>query len=215
MSKIKKVGRIKTAMKTISSGKRSSTRRSTDCKSTATSTKVRIRNASRLSLRFIQHIAFVQFLASVNQWEERRKKAILHRFYKELNKDQQNSAEASLNFSETFKNADKTTRCVKRNRFSSTSCLILIKFVCVNSKSKKSYAFFKAKQEYQRKQEEKKKRREEALRVKAEREEALKKYKEKKLRNFKVLSKKTRKGQPVMKGRIEMLLDKIQQSTAE
>jgi len=127
----------------------------------------------------------------IDQWEERRKKAILHRFYKELNKDQQNSAEASLNFSETFKNANKT------------------------SKSKKSYAFFKAKQEYQRKQEEKKKRSEEALRVKAEREEALKKYKEKKLRNFKVLSKKTRKGQPVMKGRIEMLLEKIQQSMAE
>lgn len=53
---------------------------------------------------------------------------------------------------------------------------------------------------------------EDANRRREEREEALRKYKEKKLRNFKLLSKKTKKGQPVMKGRIEMLLEKIQQS---
>lgn len=87
-------------------------------------------------------------------------------------------------------------------------------FACANSKlQKKGSAFFKAKQEYQRKQEEKKKRGEDAARIKAEREEALRNYREKKMRNFKVLSKKTRKGQPVMRGRIEMLLERIQQST--
>lgn len=86
-------------------------------------------------------------------------------------------------------------------------------FMCVNSKlRKKGYAFFKAKKEYQRKQEEEKKRKEDAIRVKAEREEALRNYRDKKMRNFKVLSKRTKKGQPVMKGRIEMLLEKIQQS---
>lgn len=78
---------------------------------------------------------------------------------------------------------------------------------------KKGYAFFKAKQEYQRKEREKRERIEDAIRVKAEREEALRNYKEKKMRNFKILSKKTKKGQPVMRGRIEMLLEKIQQST--
>lgn len=86
-------------------------------------------------------------------------------------------------------------------------------FACINSKLKKGYAFFKAKQEYQRKEREKKKRVEEAIRAKAEREEALKNYREKKMHNFKILSMKTKKGQPVMKGRIEMLLKKIQQST--
>lgn len=87
--------------------------------------------------------------------------------------------------------------------------------MCANSKSrKKGYAFFKAKQEYRRKQEEEKKRREDAARVKAEREEALRNYREKKMRNFKVLSKRTKKGQPVMKGRTEMLLEKIQRSMA-
>ncbi|XP_018353505.1 PREDICTED: thyroid transcription factor 1-associated protein 26 homolog isoform X1 [Trachymyrmex septentrionalis] len=125
----------------------------------------------------------------INQWEERRKKAVLREYYKELKKDQQNSAGTSSNLSNTSKNVNET------------------------SKLKKSNAFFKAKREYQREQEEKKNRLENAIRIKAEREKALKKYREKKLQNYKVLSKKTKKGQPVMKGRIEMLLEKIQQIT--
>ncbi|KAL0113457.1 hypothetical protein PUN28_012544 [Cardiocondyla obscurior] len=124
----------------------------------------------------------------VTQWEERRKKAVLRRFYKELKKDQQNSTE-TLNLNCTSENGEKP-----------------------NELKKKGYAFFKAKREYRRKQEEEKKKREDAIRIKLEQEEAQKKYKEKKMRNFKVLSKKTRKGQPVMKGRIEMLLEKIQRT---
>jgi hypothetical protein len=80
------------------------------------------------------------------------------------------------------------------------------------SSKRKDYAFYKAKQEYQHRLNEKKKRIEKAAQVKAEREEALKKYKEKKTRNSKILSMKTKKGQPLMKGRIELLLEKIQQS---
>lgn len=63
------------------------------------------------------------------------------------------------------------------------------------------------------KQEEKAKRREEANCRKAEREEALQKYKEKKKNIFKVLSKRTKKGQPVMKGRLQLLAEKIQNLT--
>ena len=46
-----------------------------------------------------------------------------------------------------------------------------------------------------------------------ERVEALKEYKRKKEEKFKVLSRKTKRGQPVMGARMEMLLEKIQQST--
>lgn len=53
------------------------------------------------------------------------------------------------------------------------------------------------------------------LREKTEREEALKSYKEKKMQMYKKLSKKTKKGQPVMKDRLEMLLDKIQQQVSQ
>lgn len=87
----------------------------------------------------------------------------------------------------------------------------MINCVFMRSKSKKKgYAFYKAKREYQRKKEEKKKVIEDNIRVKTEREEALKQYKEKKLRTFKALSRRTKKGQPVMKDRIEILLEKIQ-----
>lgn len=60
---------------------------------------------SRLSLQFIYstHSPLL-----VNQWEERRKKAVLRGFYKELEKDQQNSAETSLNLNNTSENGDET-----------------------------------------------------------------------------------------------------------
>ena len=51
--------------------------------------------------------------------------------------------------------------------------------------------------------------------MKTEKEEALKKYKEKKMQTYKKLSKKTKKGQPVMKDRLEMLLEKIQQQVSQ
>lgn len=66
--------------------------------------------------------------------------------------------------------------------------------------------------EAQRNVEKNREKTEENARAKAEREEALKKYQEKKIHTFKVLSQKTKKGQPVMKGRLEMLLEKIQQN---
>ncbi|XP_011696439.1 PREDICTED: thyroid transcription factor 1-associated protein 26 homolog [Wasmannia auropunctata] len=125
----------------------------------------------------------------IEQWEEKRKKAVLLGFYNQLKRDEQNSAGTSLNLGDASNSADETSK-----------------------PRKKGYAFFKARQEYKRKREEKKKRKEEAVRVRAEREEALRKYKEQKMRNFKILSKKTKKGQPVMRGRIELLLEKIQQS---
>ena len=47
---------------------------------------------------------------------------------------------------------------------------------------------------------------------KKEKEKALQRYKEKKMKNNKILSQRTKKGQPVMKGRLEALLEKIQNS---
>lgn len=75
-------------------------------------------------------------------------------------------------------------------------------------------SFHKAKQEFLRKKDDKRKKKEEAERVKSERQEALKKYKEKKIQTFKKLSKKTKQGQPVMKDRLELLLEKIQQQVS-
>ena len=47
-----------------------------------------------------------------------------------------------------------------------------------------------------------------------ERELAIEKSKKKRLERIKKLTQKTKKGQPVMKGRIEILLEKIQRQVA-
>ncbi|KAK8395439.1 hypothetical protein O3P69_006235 [Scylla paramamosain] len=70
----------------------------------------------------------------------------------------------------------------------------------------------RAKAEYRRKIEEKVLRKEEALNRRKEAEEAKKRYKEKRLYRFKKLNQKTRKGQPLMRGKIELILETLQQA---
>lgn len=59
-------------------------------------------------------------------------------------------------------------------------------------------------------QKEKEERKQEKIRKQEERIEAVKKSKQERLLRIKKLTQKTKKGQPVMKGRIELLLQKIQ-----
>ncbi|KAL2731457.1 thyroid transcription factor 1-associated protein 26 [Vespula squamosa] len=119
----------------------------------------------------------------VDQWQERRKRAVLRGYYKEIPKDRCARQRGTETKVETWSGND-------------------------TSGPKKNQSFFDlARKEYERKKEER-------LRVKAEREEALRKYKEKKMQAYKKLSKRTKKGQPVMKDRIELLLQKIQQDKA-
>ncbi|XP_076647397.1 uncharacterized protein LOC143355991 [Halictus rubicundus] len=127
----------------------------------------------------------------INQWEERRKKAILRDYYKDLDKSQREDPKQSVSLKIGDQNENDQ-----------------------QTEPKKVSAFHKAKREFLRKKDEKRKRKEEATRVKSEKDEALKKYKEKRMQTYKRLSKKTRKGQPVMKDRMEMLLEKIQQQVS-
>ncbi|XP_063975297.1 thyroid transcription factor 1-associated protein 26 homolog [Diachasmimorpha longicaudata] len=127
----------------------------------------------------------------VDQWEDRRKKAVLRGFYKELERDNKNAASKALLSPSNNSSEEKTAETPKKKR----------------------NAFHSAKLEFQRKQDAKKQQNAQRARVKAEREEALQKYKQKRMDNYKKLSKKTKKGQPVMKDRLEMLLEKIQQNT--
>eukprot|EP00092_Neocalanus_flemingeri_P039375 GFUD01042871.1.p1 GENE.GFUD01042871.1~~GFUD01042871.1.p1 ORF type:complete len:171 (+),score=77.40 GFUD01042871.1:53-565(+) len=69
----------------------------------------------------------------------------------------------------------------------------------------------RAKSKFEDKVASKQKKQEEILNRQKEKEEAIKKYKEKKAVKMKALSAKTRRGQPVMAGRIEMLLEQIQE----
>ncbi|XP_076333447.1 uncharacterized protein LOC143237769 [Tachypleus tridentatus] len=70
--------------------------------------------------------------------------------------------------------------------------------------------FHRALKEYEKKQAEKKLKQQEQQRVELERHKALQQYQQRKKDRFKKLNKKTRKGQPVMKERIMLLLEKIQ-----
>jgi ATPase subunit of ABC transporter with duplicated ATPase domains len=70
--------------------------------------------------------------------------------------------------------------------------------------------FQKAKLQYENIQKEKEERKQEKIRKEQERIEAIKKSKQERLKRIKKLTQKTKKGQPVMKGRIELLLEKIQ-----
>ncbi|GIY10066.1 hypothetical protein CEXT_234811 [Caerostris extrusa] len=88
-------------------------------------------------------------------------------------------------------------------------------FVPVDQPGKNNKKFFqKVMEEYERKKTviNENKQRKEEKRKKIE--EARKKYLKKKQENFKKLSQKTKWGQPVMKGRMEILLEKIQKSVA-
>ncbi|XP_042868429.1 thyroid transcription factor 1-associated protein 26 homolog [Penaeus japonicus] len=76
-------------------------------------------------------------------------------------------------------------------------------------KKKKLYSWQRAKLEYKKKIAEKEQKREDTKKRKEEMEIARKKYKEKKLHRYKKLSKKNKKGQPLMSGRIELILEKL------
>nr|XP_018903440.1 PREDICTED: rRNA-processing protein FYV7 isoform X1 [Bemisia tabaci] len=81
-----------------------------------------------------------------------------------------------------------------------------------NEKEERLSAYQLAQKEYEKVKEEQKKQREAAIKRKQEMKEALNKYKQKKTEKYKKLSKKTKKGQPVMKYRLEMLLEKIEKN---
>ncbi|NWT85519.1 TAP26 protein, partial [Lanius ludovicianus] len=71
----------------------------------------------------------------------------------------------------------------------------------------------KAKEEYEKIKSERARKKEEAEKRKQQREEAQRLYKRKKMEAYKILSKKTKKGQPNLNLQVEFLLQKIQQNT--
>lgn len=75
-------------------------------------TNIKVRNdVFATSVNWIVHLTcFYLFLRIVNQWEERRKKAALRGFYKELRKSQQSDPQTSSNLENA---ADEATRYVK------------------------------------------------------------------------------------------------------
>jgi len=165
----------------------------------------------------------------LQQWEDKRKKAVLNEYYRELkddgpkldvqkiyekygvdddennlgNKQEENENENNLN-----KDINEAETSITWTEEGSEN----VESQPNTSQTRKNKAFKKAHIEFQRIQEEKKQKKGDFLIRKAEKAEALKQYKQKKLEKYKKLNKKTKKGQPIMKYRMEMLLEQIQKS---
>ncbi|XP_023647125.1 thyroid transcription factor 1-associated protein 26 homolog [Paramormyrops kingsleyae] len=77
-------------------------------------------------------------------------------------------------------------------------------------KMRRKTSYQKTQEEYEKMREKRAMKKEAAMRNKKQREDALKIYKEKKQERYKILSRKTRKGQPNLNAQVEYLLQKIQ-----
>ncbi|XP_048877412.1 thyroid transcription factor 1-associated protein 26 homolog [Brienomyrus brachyistius] len=77
-------------------------------------------------------------------------------------------------------------------------------------KMRRKTSYQKTQEEYERIREKRAGKKEAAMRNRKQREDALKIYKEKKQERYKILSRKTRKGQPNLNAQVEYLLQKIQ-----
>ncbi|KFQ50313.1 Thyroid transcription factor 1-associated protein 26, partial [Pelecanus crispus] len=88
-----------------------------------------------------------------------------------------------------------------------------VESVMTESKFKKKTSNQKAKEEYEKIKAERARKKEEAEKRKQQREAAQRLYKQKKMEAYKILSKKTKRGQPNLNLQMEFLLQKIQQNT--
>ncbi|NXH49397.1 TAP26 protein, partial [Dicaeum eximium] len=92
-------------------------------------------------------------------------------------------------------------------------CTFSSRSLVTQEKFKNKTSNQKAKEEYEKVKAERARKKEEAEKRKQQREEAQRLYKKKKMEAYKILSKKTKKGQPNLNLQVEFLLQKIQQNT--
>ncbi|CAM9994523.1 unnamed protein product [Bubo scandiacus] len=88
-----------------------------------------------------------------------------------------------------------------------------VESVTSEGKFKKKTSNQKAKEEYEKIKAERARKKEEAEKRKQQREAAQRLYKQKKMEAYKILSKKTKRGQPNLNLQMDFLLQKIQQNT--
>nr|XP_012604993.1 thyroid transcription factor 1-associated protein 26 [Microcebus murinus] len=108
-------------------------------------------------------------------------------------------------------------QCLSEDRYSfdqpqpEKQCSKTVKSFNVPKQNKKKTSNQKAQEEYEKVQAKRAAKKQEFERRKQEREEAQRRYKKKKMEVFKILSKKTKKGQPNLNLQMEYLLQKIQE----
>lgn len=136
----------------------------------------------------------------LEQWEEQRKKRLMRDYQKELKHEIVSGTYKPVSFDE-----DVTDGSL--GKYVRHPDIIEKEKVAIKTKRD---PFQRAKEQYNKVKQEKERKKQEIERVKEERNQKLQEYKKKKHERFKKLSKKTKKGQPMMMGRLELMLEKIQ-----
>lgn len=155
----------------------------------------------------------------LQQWEDTRKKAILKEYYKQTKEDVPAKIDVQKIYEEAEQedsNSLRTDMLENENNLNSEVTddnLTSSQEVPTNKNKRKPH--LNAYEEYKKLKEEKRQRKDEIQKKREERDKALKEYKKEKTRKFKKLNQKTSRGQPVMKYRMQMLLEQIQKSTSE
>lgn len=149
----------------------------------------------------------------LEQWEEQRKKKLIREYQKEVKNEPAAGTYKPKSFDEDTTDSQTLGKYVRHPDILEKENL-KIKAVKeeIEPKAKKD-PLKKAKDYYNKVKEEKAKKREDQEKVIAERNKKLQEYKKIKHERYKKLSKKTKKGQPMMTGRMELLLEKIQKGS--
>jgi hypothetical protein len=139
--------------------------------------------------------------SKLEEWKQKRKVAMQHRYKKLLKKEQ-----STFSAAEIYKQFEskKESGAADEDKPSKT-----VKTFPHNK------SMNRARQKFEEKKAARAQKQAEFLQRQKEREEALKKYKQKKDMRFKKLNAKNKKGQPLMGGRIELLLEKIQEQMSQ
>ncbi|XP_013191787.2 thyroid transcription factor 1-associated protein 26 [Amyelois transitella] len=135
----------------------------------------------------------------LEQWEEQRKKKLLRNYYKDVKNETAGSYKPKSFDEDNVDSGKEVGKFVRHPDL-----------IEKENKIKNKDPFQKAKEQYSKIQQEKLEKKHEKEKMKEERMQKLQEYKKKKQDRFKKLSRKTKKGQPVMTGRLELLLEKIQ-----
>lgn len=141
----------------------------------------------------------------LEQWEEQRKKKMLREYQKDLKNDPMAGSYKPKGFDEDVTDSNEVGRFVRHPDLieNENTDEKVTKFT-------KKDPFQKAKEHFNKVKEEKLQKQQEKEKAMEEKRQKLQEYKKKKQERFKKLSRKTKKGQPVMTGRLELLLEKIQ-----
>lgn len=137
----------------------------------------------------------------LEQWEEQRKKVLLRNLQKELKNDEVSGTYKPKTFDEDIIDGQEVGRFVKHPDLLGKENVVV-----------KKKPFLSAREKQEKIKQEKIEKQQQVQKAIEEKKQKLDAYRKKKQEKFKKLSRKTKKGQPVMTGRLELLLEKIQKN---